>query len=102
MKFLTFQNLGLGFVGLFVLLGLASVFTTPAKADQDSRPIQVQETETSIKRNQARITELKPLVDEFNTLKADNARLVGRLEVFGFAFDWSKLAAHKVAEPSPL
>lgn len=102
MKFLTFQNLGLGFVALMFGLFALSMFTAPAKADQDSRPIQVQETEQSIKRNQARITELKPLVDEFNTLKADNARLVGRLEVFGFAFDWSKLAANKVAEPSPL
>lgn len=109
MKFLTFQNLGLGFVAImFALFGL-SILTTPAKADVDSRPIQVQETEQSIKRNQAERQALKPALAECATiqqrdklLETDNARLVGRLEVFGFAFDWPKLAANKVAEPSPL
>lgn len=99
MKYLTFNNACAVFIVAALAVALLSVLTQPARADQDSRPIQVQETETSLKRNQARITELKPLVDEFNTLKADNARLVGRLEVFGFAFDWTKLAANKVADP---
>ena len=102
MKYLTFNNACAAFIVSALAIALLSVLTQPAKADVDSRPIQVQETETSIKRNQVRITELKPLVEEFNTLKADNARLVGRLEVFGFAFDWSKLVANKVSEPSPL
>lgn len=71
------------------------------EAAVDNRPIQVQETQVSLRRNQARITELKPLVEEFNTLKEDNARLVGRLDVFGYSFDWKTMETKKTGVPSP-
>lgn len=62
----------------------------------EAPPRQVQESVDSIHKNQKRIADLRKYVDEFETLKSDNAKLVGRMEAFGWTMDWSKSQPVKI------
>lgn len=72
-----------------------SFLATMARAGE-APPSQVTESVEAIHDNQQRIAELRKYVDEFNFLKEDNAKLVGRMEAFGWTMDWSKNDAVKM------
>lgn len=72
-----------------VIVAAVSARAIHAWADE-TPPRQVEESADSIHKNQKRIADIRKYVDEFETLKSDNARLVGRMEAFGYTMDWSK------------
>lgn len=78
-------------IGLFAIILL---FGSQVGA-KDAPPRQVQESVQAIAKNQDRITKLRPLVEEFENLKADNARMVGRIEAFNYTFNWDTLTAEE-------
>lgn len=52
-----------------------------------------------VKKNRDRLkAELAQAEKEVSKLASDNARLIGRIEAFGYGFDWSKLTA--VSDPT--
>lgn len=55
----------------------------------EAPPQQVQQSADAIADNQKEIARLKPLVEKFELLKSDNAKLVGRMEAFGWTMDWA-------------
>lgn len=65
-------------------------------------PQQVQESFESIQSNQKRIADLRKYVDEFELLKNDNAKLVGRMEAFGYTYDWSVNSPVKMSNQDSL
>lgn len=65
----------------------------------EAPPTQVQESADSINANQKRIAEIRKYVDEFELLKSDNAKLVGRMEAFGWSYDWSTKKPVKLEAP---
>lgn len=83
-------------LGIIALFFIALSFVPPTQAD--GKEPQVLRTEEEINANQVRIAELRPFVEEFERIKADNAKLTGRLEVFGYQFDWSTGEAVKLGK----
>jgi len=78
----------IGFAAALVIVCSVCLLARAAFADE-APPPQVEESAASIQRNQKRIAELRPLVEEFELLKSDNAKLQGRMEAFGWSYDWA-------------
>jgi hypothetical protein len=80
-----------------VIVILAATFgiTLHAWADE-APPRQVQESVSAALKNNKRRSAIQKYVVEDKQLEADNAKLVGRMEAFGWTMDWSKGQAVKL------
>jgi hypothetical protein len=84
----------IGFILLIMVFGFLTFSSVFSRANAEPpRPQQVLDSVNGIISNQERIAELRPSIEEFDRLKTDNAVLVGRLQGWGYVFDWSTLTA---------
>lgn len=81
-------------VGLVVAVAVAGRLAI-AFADE-AKPPQVEDASDGIYRNQLRRAEIRKYVEEDKLLEIDNAKQVGRLETFGWAYDFQQKKAVKL------